>query len=98
MFIFVRFPSLPQMIWRRRQPFSKLPMQARFYPMPGAAFLQGDHHLRRVSLFGRQALGVASLRPGQLEVVLDRPLGQDDDLGAGQVSFLFLFLKFFFGY
>ncbi|KAF7639940.1 Alpha-mannosidase [Meloidogyne graminicola] len=38
----------------------------------------------RVSLYGRQALGVASLNIGELQIMLDRRLLQDDDLGLGQ--------------
>uniref|UniRef100_A0A0N5ARF2 Alpha-mannosidase n=1 Tax=Syphacia muris TaxID=451379 RepID=A0A0N5ARF2_9BILA len=66
-----------QMIKRRR--FAKLPLQAQFYPMPGAAFIQDDKN--RLSLLGAQANGVASLKPGSLEVMLDRRLLQDDGRG-----------------
>ena len=69
-----------QMIRRRRQ--SKLPLQAQFYPMPGSAFIQ-DSRIR-VSLLGRQALGVASLENGEMQVMLDRRLIQDDDRGLAQ--------------
>lgn len=46
----------------RRIPFDKLPIQAQFYPMAGAAFVEDE--ATRVTLLGRQALGVASLSPG----------------------------------
>ncbi|KAI3416127.1 hypothetical protein GPALN_005676 [Globodera pallida] len=69
-----------QMIRRRRQP--QLPLQAHFYPMPGAAFVE-DTDIR-LSLLGRQALGVASLEQGEMQVMLDRRLAQDDDRGLGQ--------------
>uniref|UniRef100_A0A915DCI5 Alpha-mannosidase n=1 Tax=Ditylenchus dipsaci TaxID=166011 RepID=A0A915DCI5_9BILA len=69
-----------QMIRRRR--FAKLPLQAQFYPMSGAMFVE-DTKLR-VSLLGRQALGAASLQPGWMEVMLDRRLVSDDDRGLGQ--------------
>uniref|UniRef100_A0A183BP52 Alpha-mannosidase n=1 Tax=Globodera pallida TaxID=36090 RepID=A0A183BP52_GLOPA len=71
-----------QMIRRRRQP--QLPLQAHFYPMPGAAFVE-DTDIR-LSLLGRQALGVASLEQGEMQVMLDRRLAQDDDRGLGQVG------------
>lgn len=67
----------------RRKRFDKLPLQAQFYPMTTAAFL--DANQRRVTLLGRQALGVASLAAGQMEVILDRRLMQDDDRGLAQV-------------
>ncbi|KAL3070889.1 hypothetical protein niasHS_017014 [Heterodera schachtii] len=69
-----------QMIRRRRQP--QLPLQAHFYPMPGAAFIEDADS--RLSLLGRQALGVASLEKGEMQVMLDRRLAQDDDRGLGQ--------------
>lgn len=46
----------------RRRRFAKLPLQAQFYPMSGAAFLEDSSV--RVSLLGRQALGVSSLETG----------------------------------
>lgn len=52
------------MIKRRR--FAKLPLQAQFYPMPGAAFIQDDKN--RLSLLGAQANGVASLKPGKTKI------------------------------
>ncbi|VDD92214.1 unnamed protein product, partial [Enterobius vermicularis] len=66
-----------QMVRRRR--FSKLPLQAHFYPMPGTAFIEDN--ARRLSLLGAQANGVASLESGWLEVMLDRRLLQDDGRG-----------------
>ena len=50
--------------------------------MPSAAFIEDD--TKRVSLLGRQALGVASLEPGWLEVILERRLSNDDDRGLQQ--------------
>uniref|UniRef100_A0A914BV68 Alpha-mannosidase n=2 Tax=Acrobeloides nanus TaxID=290746 RepID=A0A914BV68_9BILA len=69
-----------QMIRRKR--FAKLPLQAQYYPMPGSAFIEDSN--KRLSLLGRQALGVASLEPGWIEVMLDRRLNQDDDRGLAQ--------------
>ncbi|MFH4979194.1 hypothetical protein AB6A40_005903 [Gnathostoma spinigerum] len=65
-----------------RRYFSKLPTQANFYPMPGAAFVEDQSS--RVSLLGNQALGVGSLEPGSLEIIMDRRLLQDDDRGLQQ--------------
>lgn len=67
----------------RRKRFEKLPIQAQFYPSTTAAFL--DSNNKRLTLLGRQALGVASLNSGQIEVILDRRLLQDDDRGLAQV-------------
>ncbi|KAF8382424.1 aman-2 [Pristionchus pacificus] len=70
-----------QMIRRRRQ-LDRLPLQAHYYPMPGAAFVESAEE--RLSLMGAQALGVASLKPGELEVMLERRLLQDDGRGLQQ--------------
>uniref|UniRef100_A0A914XSF4 Alpha-mannosidase n=1 Tax=Panagrolaimus superbus TaxID=310955 RepID=A0A914XSF4_9BILA len=66
----------------RRKKYEKLPLQAHFYPMPASAFIENDQ--QRLSLLGRQALGVASLQPGWMEVMLDRRLDQDDGRGVAQ--------------
>uniref|UniRef100_A0A663MN02 Alpha-mannosidase n=1 Tax=Athene cunicularia TaxID=194338 RepID=A0A663MN02_ATHCN len=60
----------------------KLPLQANFYPMPAMAYIQDAQS--RLTLHTAQALGVSSLSSGQLEVILDRRLMQDDNRGLGQ--------------
>ncbi|KAL0270255.1 UNVERIFIED_CONTAM: hypothetical protein PYX00_007725 [Menopon gallinae] len=69
-----------QMIQRKR--FAKLPLQGNFYPMPTAAYIEDEN--TRVSIVSGQPLGASSLRQGQLEVVQDRRLRQDDNRGLGQ--------------
>ncbi|KAI1714924.1 alpha mannosidase middle domain-containing protein [Ditylenchus destructor] len=66
----------------RRQRFDKLPLQAQYYPMAGAVFIEDAKH--RISLLGRQALGASSLQSGQIEIMLDRRLASDDDRGLGE--------------
>ncbi|XP_061891652.1 alpha-mannosidase 2x isoform X3 [Entelurus aequoreus] len=65
-----------------RQRHLKLPLQANFYPMPSQAYIQDSNH--RLTLHTAQSLGVSSLRNGELEVILDRRLMQDDNRGLGQ--------------
>uniref|UniRef100_A0A3Q2P927 Glycosyl hydrolase family 38 C-terminal domain-containing protein n=1 Tax=Fundulus heteroclitus TaxID=8078 RepID=A0A3Q2P927_FUNHE len=65
-----------------RRFYQKLPLQGNFYPMPSQAYIQDSHH--RLTLHTAQALGVSSLESGQLEVIMDRRLMQDDNRGLGQ--------------
>lgn len=51
----------------RRKRFTKLPIQANYYPMPSAAFIE-DGKLR-LSILSAQPVGMASLKEGQLEVI-----------------------------
>ncbi|KAK6639750.1 hypothetical protein RUM43_008025 [Polyplax serrata] len=69
-----------QMIQRTR--FHKLPIQGNFYPMPSAAYIEDDK--TRITILTGQPLGVSSLRQGELEVLQDRRLVQDDNRGLGQ--------------
>ncbi|KAM4528259.1 alpha-mannosidase 2 isoform 2-T2 [Odontesthes bonariensis] len=55
---------------QQRRTLEKLPLQANFYPMTSSAFLQDA--AARLTLLTGQSQGVASLRPGELEVVLGR--------------------------
>ncbi|CAH1790575.1 unnamed protein product [Owenia fusiformis] len=67
---------------QRRKTLDKLPIQANYYPMPAMAFIQDAR--TRFSILSAQSLGVASLNTGELEVMLDRRLGQDDGRGLTQ--------------
>ncbi|XP_037030283.1 alpha-mannosidase 2 isoform X2 [Bradysia coprophila] len=66
----------------KRQRFSKLPLQANYYPVPSQMFIQDDSY--RLTLLSGQPLGGSSLQSGQLEIMQDRRLIQDDNRGLGQ--------------
>ncbi|KAL6960670.1 Alpha-mannosidase 2x [Sarracenia purpurea var. burkii] len=67
----------------RRETYDKIPLQGNYYPMPSLAYMQGPNG-HRFSVHSRQSLGVASLKNGWLEVMLDRRLSSDDGRGLGQ--------------
>ncbi|KAK4393043.1 Alpha-mannosidase 2 [Sesamum angolense] len=67
----------------RRETYDKIPVQGNYYPMPSLAFMQGSNG-ERFSVHTRQSLGVASLKNGWLEIMLDRRLVRDDGRGLGQ--------------
>lgn len=67
----------------RRETYDKIPLQGNYYPMPSLAFIQGSNG-QRFSVHTRQSLGVASLKEGWLEIMLDRRLVRDDGRGLGQ--------------
>ncbi|VDM92119.1 unnamed protein product [Onchocerca ochengi] len=66
-----------QLVKRRR--FKQLPLQAHFYPMPASAFIEDE--TLRMTLLSAQPSGIANLASGQLDVMLDRRLNQDDGRG-----------------
>ncbi|XP_060924027.1 alpha-mannosidase 2 [Limanda limanda] len=76
------FSDLNGFQMQQRRTLAKLPLQANFYPMTSSSFLQDSGS--RLTLLSAQSQAVASLRPGELEVVLDRRLQQDDNRGLGQ--------------
>nr|DAD31066.1 TPA_asm: hypothetical protein HUJ06_009917 [Nelumbo nucifera] len=67
----------------RRETCDKIPLQGNYYPMPSLAFMQ-DSSGQRFSVHTRQSLGVASLKNGWLEIMMDRRLVTDDGRGLGQ--------------
>ncbi|XP_075221879.1 alpha-mannosidase 2 isoform X2 [Lycorma delicatula] len=69
-----------QVIKRKR--YAKLPLQANFYPMPSLAYIEDETY--RLSVVSSQPLGVGSLEEGQIEIIQDRKLLQDDNRGLEQ--------------
>ncbi|XP_015178197.1 PREDICTED: alpha-mannosidase 2 [Polistes dominula] len=66
----------------RRQRFPKLPTQANYYPMAANAYIEDKH--KRLTIVTAQPLGVASMASGQIEIMQDRRLLQDDNRGLSQ--------------
>jgi hypothetical protein len=54
----------------RREAYGNLKVEANYYPMPTAAFLQDDK--TRVTILGDVSHGVTSPKAGQLEIMLGR--------------------------
>ncbi|AWP14773.1 putative alpha-mannosidase 2-like [Scophthalmus maximus] len=76
------FTDLNGFQMQQRRTLEKLPLQANFFPMSSSSFLQDA--ASRLTLLSAQSQAVAALRPGELELVLDRRLQQDDNRGLGQ--------------
>ena len=66
----------------RRKRYSKLTIQAYFYPLPSTGYIQDTK--TRLSLISCQPLGGTSASQGQIVVMLDRRLMQDDNRGLFQ--------------
>ncbi|KAL9900565.1 alpha-mannosidase 2 [Glossina fuscipes fuscipes] len=66
----------------KRQRFSKIPLQANYYPIPSAIYIEDDN--TRLTVVTAQPLGGSSLAAGEIEIMQDRRLTHDDDRGLGQ--------------
>ncbi|XP_065216623.1 alpha-mannosidase 2-like isoform X1 [Planococcus citri] len=66
----------------KRQYLKKLPLQANYYPMPSSIYIEDEKS--RVTVVSAQPLGASSIGEGEIEVMMDRRLNQDDELGLGQ--------------
>ncbi|XP_050551636.1 alpha-mannosidase 2 isoform X1 [Spodoptera frugiperda] len=69
-----------QMIKRRY--FEKLPLQANFYPLSAATYIEDGKS--RLTVLTSTPLGMAALQPGQIEIMQDRRLSRDDNRGLVQ--------------
>ena len=70
-----------QMMKRKRR-LDKLPIGANYFPIPSMAYIQDEKS--RLTLVTKQPLGGSSLKSGQLEIMMDRRLSQDDNRGLFQ--------------
>lgn len=69
-----------QIIKRKR--FSKLPLQANYYPIPTTMYIEDQS--TRLTLLTSTPLGGSSLQSGEFEIMQDRRLAQDDQRGLAQ--------------
>ena len=65
----------------------QVPVQTKYFPMPGGAFIEDTSDHRRFSMQAGQPCGVGSMSEGSVEVMLDRRLTKDDARGMNEVSF-----------
>ncbi|CAF3685423.1 unnamed protein product [Adineta steineri] len=66
----------------RRKTYDKLPLQGNVYPMPTMAYIEDDR--MRFTILASQPSGVTCLKPGIIDVFLDRRLTRDDGRGLGE--------------
>ncbi|XP_013192183.2 alpha-mannosidase 2 [Amyelois transitella] len=78
----VFYTDLNGMQMIKRKYFEKLPIQANYYPLPAAAYIEDE--TTRLTLLTSTPLGVAALTPGSIEVMQDRRLCCDDNRGMNQ--------------
>lgn len=76
------FTDLNGMQMVKRERLSKIPIQANYYPIPTGIFIEDNQW--RLTLFSGLPLGGSSLKSGEIEIMQDRRLNQDDDRGMGQ--------------
>jgi alpha-mannosidase II len=73
------YSDLNGMQFIKREIFKKLPLQGNYYPIPGGMFIEDDN--LRLTLLTGTPLGGSSLSAGELEIMQDRRLNQDDERG-----------------
>ena len=66
----------------RRRTLLDQPIEANYYPMTSGVILEDSNS--RLTLLSAQSHGCASLKQGQLEIMLDRHLTTDDFRGLGE--------------
>ncbi len=59
-------------------------IEINYYPCPTTAILRDRSSNSQFTLLTRQSVGATSLRNGELEVMVQRSLGQDDGRGLGE--------------
>ncbi|KAI1289420.1 Alpha-mannosidase 2 [Halotydeus destructor] len=69
-----------QMIKRKR--YNKIPLQGNVYPVPALLYIEDTSS--RMNIICGQPLGGSSLKPGSVDIFMDRKLLQDDNRGLNQ--------------
>lgn len=76
------FTDLNGMQMVKRERLAKIPLQANYYPIAAAMYIEDQAW--RLTLFSGLPLGGSSLKSGEIEIMQDRRLNQDDERGLGQ--------------
>jgi alpha-mannosidase II len=75
----VFYTDLNGMQYMKRRILKKIPLQGNYYPISAGMFIEDD--TMRLSLFTSTPLGGSSLNSGEMEIMQDRRLNQDDERG-----------------
>jgi alpha-mannosidase II len=73
------YSDLNGLYYHRRHQRDQLPLQGNFFPMPSVGMIEDS--MTRLSVHSNRALGVAALKPGWLEVMMERRVTANDAKG-----------------
>lgn len=76
------YSDLNGMQMMKRERLSKIPLQGNYYPIASGIFIEDQAW--RLTLLAGLPLGGSSLKSGEIEIMQERRLNQDDDRGVGQ--------------
>jgi alpha-mannosidase II len=87
----VFYTDLNGLQYVKRKILGLVPLSGNYYPINSGIFIEDDK--ARISLFTATPLGGSALDSGQMEIMQDRRLNQDDGRGESFLNFLRSFFK-----